>query len=250
MSQTVGVSLPPPLPATQPPRAGRSWGRAAAASLAVFVVAGLVAGWAWQHWAPLARYVVDESGGSMNEEEMTRVFGPDGLFVSIGFVAALVLAAALFWWLRDNGPLAVVLLVACSAAGSGVAWAFGMLLGRGDALDVRLAAAKPGDLVAAPLELHGWSALASWPLGAALAVAIIAALGWRQEQVDHDHADGVAGHDDRGPGPFDGQYAAGPQQAGPQQVGPQQVGSIQAGPVQAGPVEHGGPLAGGPSSDR
>ncbi len=235
MSQTVGVSVPVPAPATQPSPAGRSWGRAVAVTFAVFVIAGLAAGWAWQRYAPVARYVVEESGGSMNEEEMTRVFGPDGLFVSIGFLTAVVLAAALFWWLRDNGPQAVAVVVLGSAAGSGTAWALGMLLGH-EPLDPRLAAAKPGDLVAAPLELHGWSAVASWPVGAALAVAIIAALGWRQEQVGHDQPDGAAGHDDHGPGPFGGQYAGGPQQAGPIQ--------------QAGPFEHGGPLAGGPSSDR
>jgi hypothetical protein len=187
MSQTVGVTYPPPVPAPPPAAAGRSWARAVAVSLTVFVLAGVVAGWAWQHWAPLAHYVVDASGGSMNEEEMTRVFAPDGLFTAIGFLTALVLAAALFWWLRDSGPIAVAVVVLGAAAGAGVTWGLGMLLGH-DALDPRLVAAKPGDLVAAPLELHGWSAMASWPLGAALAVAIIAALSWRQEHVTIEQA--------------------------------------------------------------
>src|SRR6266540_1909268 len=187
MSQTVGVTYPPLVPAPSPAAVGRSWARAVAVSLTVFVLAGVVAGWAWQHWAPLAHYVVDASGGSMNEEEMTRVFAPDGLFTAIGFLTALVLAAALFWWLRDHGPIAVAVVVLGAAAGAGVTWGLGMLLGH-DPLDPRLAAARPGDLVAAPLELHGWSALASWPLGAALAVAIIAALGWRQEHVTIEQA--------------------------------------------------------------
>jgi hypothetical protein len=179
MSQTVGVTYPAPAP--QPSTAPVTrWGRAITVTLTVFVLAGLAAGWAWQQYAPLARYSVDETGAALDEEEMTRVFGPDGLFVAIGFLAALVLGAALFWWLRDYGPFAVVTVVLGSMVASGLAWALGMLLGN-EPLDPRLAAAQPGDLVPASLELHGWTALAAWPIGAALAVAVIAALTWRQE---------------------------------------------------------------------
>ena len=57
-----------------------------------------------------------------------------------------------------------------------------MLLGH-DPLQPRLEAAKPGDLLAAPLELHTWTPLAAWLVGAALAAAIIAATTWRAEPV-------------------------------------------------------------------
>jgi hypothetical protein len=245
MSQTVGVSVPVPAPATQPSPAGRSWGRAVAVTFAVFVIAGLAAGWAWQRYAPVARYVVDESGGSMNEEEMTRVFGPDGLFVSIGFLTAVVLAAALFWWLRDNGPQAVAVVVLGSAAGSGTAWALGMLLGH-EPLDPRLAAAKPGDLVAAPLELHGWSAVASWPVGAALAVAIIAALSWRQEHVTVEHdAPAQAGPvNPYAPGPYDAEATARLDAPGNVQPGQIQPGHVPPGQVRPGQAPSGGASAG------
>ncbi len=179
MSHTVGVTYPAPAPQPPPAQVTR-WGRAITVTLTVFVLAGLVAGWAWQQYAPLARYKVDETGAALDEEQMTRVFGPDGLFVAIGFLAALVLGAALFWWLRDYGPFAVATVVLGSMVASGLAWAVGMLLGS-EPLDPRLAAASPGDLVPASLELHGWTALAAWPIGAALAVAVIAALSWRQE---------------------------------------------------------------------
>lgn len=158
------------------------WSKAIAVTCAVFLVAGCVAGWAWQQFAPLAQYTVDENGGSLGEEQMTRIFGPDGAFVAIGFLTALVLGGALFWWLRDYGPWAVSLVALGASAGSGVAWGVGMLLGH-DPLQPRLDAAKPGDLLDAPLELHTWTPLAAWLVGAALAAAIIAASTWRQEPV-------------------------------------------------------------------
>jgi MFS family permease len=182
MSQTVGVTYPAPPPPPAAPVRDTRWGRVVAVSFVAFVLAGVVGGWIWQRYAPLALYRVSADGASLDEEQMTKVFGPDGTFVSIGFLAALVVGAALFWWLRDRGPWAVAAVVLCSAVGSGAAWSIGMLLGH-DPLDPRLQAAKPDDLVAAPLEIHAWTALAAWPVGAALAVAIIAGLNWR-----HDHA--------------------------------------------------------------
>ncbi|MDX6279315.1 MAG: hypothetical protein QOH03_386 [Kribbellaceae bacterium] len=158
------------------------WSRAIAVTIGVFLVAGAIAGWAWQQFSPLAQYTVDENGGSLGEEQMTKVFGPDGTFTAIGFLVALVLGALLFWWLRNYGPWAVSIVVLGSALGSGVAWGVGMLLGH-DPLQARLETAKPGDLLDAPLELHTWTPLAAWLVGAALAAAIIAASTWRADPV-------------------------------------------------------------------
>lgn len=179
VSHTVPMT-PQFVPAPTTPPAPGAWRRAVLVTVAVFAVAGAIGGWAWQRFAPLARYTVDGDGASLGEEQMTRVFGPDGTFVSIGFLAALVLGGLLFWWLHDRGPWSVPLVVIGSALGSGVAWSIGMLLAPDD-FDARLAAAKPGDTLAAALELHAWSALAAWPVGAALAAAIIAAITWRHE---------------------------------------------------------------------
>jgi hypothetical protein len=93
-----------------------------------------------------------------------------------------VLGALLFWWLRNYGPWSVGIVVLGSALGGGVAWGVGMLLGH-DPLQERLQTAKPGDLLAAPLELHTWTPLAAWLVGAALAAAIIAATTWRADPV-------------------------------------------------------------------
>ncbi|TDO49860.1 hypothetical protein EV643_10588 [Kribbella sp. VKM Ac-2527] len=164
------------------PEAKLPWSKAIALTVAGFLVAGAIAGWAWQQFAPLAQYTVDENGGSLGEEQMTRVFGPDGMFTAIGFLTALVLGAGLFWWLRNYGPWAVAIVVLGASFGSSVAWGVGMLLGH-DPLQPRLEAAKPGDLLAAPLELHTWTPLAAWLVGAALATAIIATTSWRAEPV-------------------------------------------------------------------
>jgi hypothetical protein len=158
------------------------WAKAILVTVAVFLVAGVVAGWAWQQFSPLAQYTVDERGGALGEEQMTKIFGPDGTFTAIGFVTALVLGAALFWWLRNYGPWSVAIVVLGACLGSGVAWGVGMLLGH-DPLQQRLEAAKPGDLVSAPLELHTWTPAAAWLVGAALAAAVIAASTWRSEPV-------------------------------------------------------------------
>jgi hypothetical protein len=158
------------------------WSKAIAVTIAVFLVAGAIAGWAWQQFAPLAQYTVDENGGSLGEEQMTKVFGPDGTFTAIGFLTALVLGAGLFWWLRNYGPWTVGIVVLGSALGGGIAWGVGMLLGH-DPLQARLETAKPGDLLDAPLELHTWTPLAAWLVGAALSTAIIAATTWRADPV-------------------------------------------------------------------
>lgn len=174
---------PYPQPYYQPvvaPEPSLPWARALGVTVAVYLVAGAIGGWIWQQFAPLARYTVDANGGSLGEEEMTRVFGPDGTFTSIGFIAGLLIGGALFWWLHRYGPWAVAIVVVGSALGSGVAWGVGMLLGH-DPLDPRLEAAKPGDLLPAPLELHGWTPLASWIVGAALVAAVIAATTWRND---------------------------------------------------------------------
>jgi hypothetical protein len=164
------------------PGPGLPWAKAIAVTLAVFLVVGSIAGWAWQRFSPLAQYTVDERGGSLGEEQMTKVFGPDGTFTAIGFLTALVLGAALFWWLRNYGPWAVGIVALGSVLGGAVAWGAGMLLGH-DPLQPRLEAAKPGDLLDAPLELHTWTPLAAWLVGAALAAAVIAAASWRSEPV-------------------------------------------------------------------
>lgn len=167
----------PPAPEPEMP-----WAKAILVTVVVFLVAGVVGGWAWQQFSPLAQYTVDEQGGALGEEQMTRVFGPDGTFTSIGFVAAFLLGGALFWWLRNYGPWSVAIVGLGACLGSGVAWGVGMLLGH-DSLTDRLQAAKPGDLVAAPLELHTWTPAAAWLVGAALAAAVIAAITWRAEPV-------------------------------------------------------------------
>ncbi|GAA3087204.1 hypothetical protein JOF29_008210 [Kribbella aluminosa] len=158
------------------------WAKAVVVTVVVFLVAGVVAGWAWQQFSPLAQYTVDARGGELGEEQMTRIFGPDGTFTAIGFVAAVVLGGALFWWLRNHGPWSVAIVVLGACLGSGVSWGVGMLLGH-DPLDPRLRAAHVGDLVNAPLELHTWTPLVSWLVGAALACAVIAAATWRAEPV-------------------------------------------------------------------
>lgn len=158
------------------------WAKAVLVTVVVFLVAGVVAGWAWQQFSPLAQYTVDEQGGSLGEEQMTRIFGPDGTFTAIGFLAALVLGGALFWWLRNYGPWSVAIVALGACLGSGVCWGVGMLLGH-DAIEPRLRAARPGDLVAAPLELHTWTPAAAWLVGAALACAVIAATTWRADPV-------------------------------------------------------------------
>jgi len=181
-SPYVPVSPEVPFGTPPDPEPAMPWAKAILVTVVVFLVAGVVAGWAWQQFSPLAQYSVDENGGALGEEQMTRIFGPDGTFTAIGFVTALVLGGALFWWLRNYGPWSVGIVVLGACMGSGVAWGVGMLLGH-DSLQPRLQAAKPGDLVSAPLELHTWTPVAAWLVGAALAAAVIAATTWRSEPV-------------------------------------------------------------------
>ena len=196
MRHTVDVTQPQPMQPSPyvPPPAGAPfgtptqpeprmpWAKAIVVTVVVFLVAGVVAGWAWQQFSPLAQYTVDENGGALGEEQMTRIFGPDGTFTSIGFLAALVLGGALFWWLRNYGPWSVAIVTLGACLGSGIAWGVGMLLGH-DPIQPRLQAAKPGDLISAPLELHTWTPAAAWLIGAALACAVLAATTWRSEPV-------------------------------------------------------------------
>jgi hypothetical protein len=158
------------------------WAKAIAVTVAAYLVVGVIGGWAWQQFSPLAKYTVDQNGGSLGEEQMTRIFGPDGTFTTIGFVGGIVVGGALFWWLRNYGPWSVGIVTIGAVFGSSVTWCVGMLLGH-NPLQPRLEAAKPGDLLAAPLELHTWVPLTTWLVGAALAAAVIAASSWRSEPV-------------------------------------------------------------------
>jgi hypothetical protein len=169
------------------------------------VLLGLAAGAAWLALAPRATFVV-VSHGSANvlNTETTAFIAADGWFCAVCAAGGLI-TGALGWAfaVRRYGPLPMAgLLLGGLAAAYTALWA-GQHAGLA-AFSARLAAARTGALLQAPLVLGAHGAVAFWPLAAgAMAGGLegIALLRGRRAQL----AAQVAGYGPSGPA-----YPAGP----------------------------------------
>ena len=153
-------------------------GAFAAASLGLGAVAGIV--W-WLVVNPPAYELNSGGGASTSERGLAEFIAGDAWFCAIGLVAGLLIGFAAWRWLRDLGwPLVLVVLV-CATASALVCWLVGYRLGPGD-FSIRLAAARPGDLVPVPLTLQARASLLTWPFFAIIPVLLGSSLGRDEEE--------------------------------------------------------------------
>ncbi len=136
---------------------------------------GVVCGVLWWLLVDPAAYTKTRRGGVMSENELSRRFSADGMYVVIAVVAGLVAGIVLTWWRARDPLLTSVLLVVGSGLAAAAMWLVGHQLGPGDTA-AALRAAKLGAHVPERLDVHAWTAYLAWPV-AVLAGALLVLLG-------------------------------------------------------------------------
>jgi hypothetical protein len=168
----------PPTPTRRTWRLAGRLGAFAAASLGLGAVAGIV--W-WLAVNPPAYELNSGGGASTSERGLAEFIAGDAWFCAIGLVAGLLIGFAAWGWLRDLGWSLVLVVLVCATASALVCWLVGYRLGPGD-FSIRLAAARPGDLVPVPLTLQARASLLTWPFFAIIPVLLGSSLGRDEEE--------------------------------------------------------------------
>ena len=153
--------------AAQAPRGTGAGLLALLAAAAGSVLLGLAAGAAWLALAPRVTFIVVGHGSAnVLNPETTAFIAADGWFCAVGVAGGLV-TGALGWAfaVRRYGPLPMAGLLAGGAAAAYAALWVGQHAGLA-AFNARLAAARTGALLRAPLVLGAHGAVAFWPLAA------------------------------------------------------------------------------------
>lgn len=151
---------------------------------------GALAGVLWWLVTDLPTFRVVTGGGAVTSERgLAGYVAADAWFVVLGAVVGLVLGVLAWRTFRRVGVAVVVVAAVAGAAAAGVCWAVGHLIGPGS-FEVRLAAAKPGDLVPIDLTVRARAVLLVWPLFAVVPVLLGSSLGRDPELDDDEDAPG------------------------------------------------------------
>ena len=147
---------------------------------------GLLGGFIWQFLAPRALFVVVSRGAANVVNPETSAFiAADGWFCAVAVVGGIVTGLLGYRFaVRRYGPLPMIGVLAGGLAAAYVARWVGQRSGS-TVFNARLAAARPGTLLHAPIMLGSRSALAFWPLAAGVVAGGIeaAALMHERQQV-------------------------------------------------------------------
>jgi hypothetical protein len=115
------------------------------------LVLGVLCGVLWWLLVDPAAYTKLRDGGVMQEEDLSKQFSADGLYVVIAAVAGLASGIALIWWRVRDVLLTSVLLV----------------------LGAVLAAAKVGTRVPERLNVDAFTVYLAWPISALLGALLV-----------------------------------------------------------------------------
>lgn len=150
---------------------------------------GALSGVGWWAVTDLTTFRVVTGGRAVTSERgLAGYVAADAWFVVCGAVVGLVVGVLAWRWFSRVGWLVVVLAAVVGVGAGLLCWAVGYRIGPG-AFAVRLAAARPGDLVPIDLTVRARGALVVWPLFAVIPVLLGSSLG-RDPEVDE--LDGVA----------------------------------------------------------
>lgn len=147
------------------------------------IVVGALAGVLWASSVTLPNWQIQESTSTavMNERGVVQVASADVLFVLIGLGVGLGLGLVSWLWFRHLGWPVALIAVGAGLLAAVVCWQIGQLLGPGSEAE-RIAAADPGSVVPASLQLRALSALAVWGFAAVTPVLLIASLGRDEDE--------------------------------------------------------------------
>ncbi len=180
-----------PLPGPDAPSAVRRWPDARRVGLFVALGLGLgaLSGVGWWALTDLPTYRVLADGGAVTSERgLAGYVAADAWFVVCGAVVGLVVGVLAWRWFGRSG-WPVVVLAAVVGAGAGLlCWAVGYRIEPGS-FALRLAAARPGDVVRIDLTVRAKAALAVWPLFAVVPVLLGSSLGHDPEVDELDQVE-------------------------------------------------------------
>lgn len=146
------------------------------------VVVGALAAMFWASVVTVPTWRIDEatSVAVMNERGITEVVAADVWFVITGAIVGIGLGLVTWKWFRPLGWPTALLAVGAGLLAGVVCWQVGELLGPSSEAE-RVAAAAPGAVVPASLQLRSLSALAVWGFAAVTPVLLISSLGPDEE---------------------------------------------------------------------
>ena len=158
-------------------------------------VVGALAAMFWASVVTLPTWRIDEatSMAVMSERGVTQIVAADVWFVITGAIVGVGLGLVTWKWFRPLGWPTALLAVGSGLLAAIVCWQVGQLLGPGSEAE-RVAAADPGAVVPASLQLRALSALAVWGFAAVTPVLLVSSLGPDEEDPstrrrrDHDRA--------------------------------------------------------------
>jgi hypothetical protein len=158
-------------------------------ALWIALLAGLsavVGGLAAVFWASIVTVptwrILENSAAVMTERGVTEIVAADVWFVITGAMVGLGLGLVTWKWFRPLGWPTALLAVGSGLLAGIVCWQVGQVLGPGPENE-RIAAALPGVVVPAALQLRSLSALAVWGFAAVTPVLLVSSLGPDEEDV-------------------------------------------------------------------
>ncbi|GHF31624.1 hypothetical protein [Streptomyces morookaense] len=176
-----------PQPAPAPAHDLRTEVRQSAVILAAVTVSGLLLGLLWLWLAPRVPLISDGKAVYLRNSEGEQAIGADGVFAFLGLGFGAVGAALVFWFRRSGGIAVVLGLAVGSLLASLIGWRLGVWLGPTSDVAAHARAVGKGVVFDGPLKLGAKGTLLAWPLAAmAVHLGLTALFGPRDpEPVPH-----------------------------------------------------------------
>jgi hypothetical protein len=146
--------------------------RECALVLGGMLVLGVLCGVLWWLLVDPAAYTKLRDGGVMQEEDLSRQFSADGVYVVIAAVSGLAGGLVLTWWRTRDVLVTCVLLILGTVVAAAAMELTGHLLGPGDP-GAALAAAEVGGRVPERLDVDAFTVYLAWPVSALLGALVV-----------------------------------------------------------------------------
>lgn len=157
---------------TSPPA---SRNRAILLTLAIFAIAGVVAGLVWPQLISHPRMMMTEQGPfPVSEGAAGQLFGMDGWYAVLGAGLGLVAGVIAFVWFRRHAAWTVAAIAVGSGIAAGLSLVVGTYAGSGEVILAWSPDAGAGTVLQAPTSIRAYGVLAVWPLAALVPALVLA----------------------------------------------------------------------------